>query len=108
MKTEVITSHNVAARPEGSSHPDETIIYSAHWDHIGVGEPDARGDRIFNGALDNASGTASLIELARGFAKQKRPQRSVLFPQSPPRKRACWVRSTTPPIRCTRWKRPWR
>jgi hypothetical protein len=64
VKTEVITSHNVAARLEGSRHPDETIIYSAHWDHIGVGEPDARGDRIFNGALDNASGTASLVELA--------------------------------------------
>ncbi len=79
VKTEVITSHNVAARLEGSSHPDETIIYSAHWDHIGVGEPDARGDRIFNGALDNASGTASLIELARGFAKGPRPQRSLLF-----------------------------
>jgi len=69
----------VAARLEGSRHPDETIVYSAHWDHIGVGEPDARGDRIFNGALDNASGTASLIELARGFAKAKRPERSVLF-----------------------------
>ncbi len=79
VKTEVITSHNVVARLEGSSHPDETIIYSAHWDHIGVGEPDARGDRIFNGALDNASGTAALLELARGFAKQPRPQRSVLF-----------------------------
>ncbi|HCT26343.1 MAG TPA: peptidase M20 [Stenotrophomonas sp.] len=79
VKTEVITSHNVAARLEGSRHPDETIIYSAHWDHIGVGKPDARGDRIFNGALDNASGTASLIELARGFAKEKRPQRSLLF-----------------------------
>ena len=79
VKTEVITSHNVVARLEGSSHPDETIIYSAHWDHIGVGAPDARGDRIFNGALDNASGTAALLELARGFAKQPRPQRSVLF-----------------------------
>jgi len=79
VKTEVITSHNVVARLEGSSHPDETIIYSAHWDHIGVGEPDARGDRIFNGALDNASGTASLLELARGFAKAPRPQRSVVF-----------------------------
>ncbi len=79
VKTEVITSHNVAARLEGSKHPDETVIYSAHWDHIGVGKPDANGDIIFNGALDNASGTASLVELARGFAKGKRPERSVLF-----------------------------
>ncbi|WP_145481374.1 M28 family metallopeptidase [Stenotrophomonas rhizophila] len=79
VKTEVITSHNVAARLEGSKHPDETVVYSAHWDHIGVGKPDADGDTIFNGALDNASGTASLVELARGFAKGKRPERSVLF-----------------------------
>jgi len=79
VKTEVITSHNVAARLEGSRHPDETVVYSAHWDHIGVGKPDANGDTIFNGALDNASGTASLVELARGFAKGKRPERSVLF-----------------------------
>ncbi|HEX7991194.1 MAG TPA: M28 family metallopeptidase [Stenotrophomonas sp.] len=79
VKNEVITSHNVVARLEGSTHPDETVIYSGHWDHIGVGEPDARGDRIFNGAMDNASGTAALVELARGFATQPRPQRSVLF-----------------------------
>ena len=79
VKTEVITSHNVVARLEGSTYPDETIIYSGHWDHIGVGEPDARGDRIFNGAMDNASGTAALVELARGFATQPKPQRSVVF-----------------------------
>lgn len=79
VKNEVITSHNVVARLEGSTYPDETVIYSGHWDHIGVGEPDARGDRIFNGAMDNASGTAALVELARGFATQPRPQRSVLF-----------------------------
>ena len=79
VKNEVITSHNVVARLEGSTHPDETIIYSGHWDHIGVGEPDARGDRIFNGAMDNASGTAALVELARGFATQPKPQRSVVF-----------------------------
>ena len=79
VKTEVITSHNVVARLEGSAHADETIVYSAHWDHIGVGEPDADGDRIFNGALDNASGTAALVELARGFAKAGTPERSVVF-----------------------------
>ncbi|WP_269789930.1 M28 family metallopeptidase [Stenotrophomonas sp. Iso1] len=79
VKNEVITSQNVAARLEGSSHADETVIYSAHWDHIGVGEPDARGDRIFNGAMDNASGTAALVELARGFAAQPKPQRSIVF-----------------------------
>ncbi|KAB7767280.1 M28 family metallopeptidase [Xanthomonas maliensis] len=79
VASDVITSHNVVARLPGSTHPEETLIYSAHWDHLGVGKPDARGDTIFNGALDNASGTAALLELARGFAKGPRPQRSVVF-----------------------------
>jgi Zn-dependent M28 family amino/carboxypeptidase len=79
VKSDVITSHNVVARLEGSKRPDETLIYSAHWDHIGVGKPDANGDTIFNGALDNASGTAALLELARGFEKGPKPQRSVVF-----------------------------
>lgn len=79
VKSDVITSHNVVARLEGSKHPDETLIYSAHWDHIGVGKPDAHGDTIFNGALDNASGTAALLELARGFAQGPTPERSVVF-----------------------------
>nr|WP_241093538.1 M28 family metallopeptidase [Xanthomonas sp.] len=79
VKSEVITSHNVVARLPGSERPDESVIYTAHWDHIGVGEPDARGDRIFNGALDNASGTAALLELGRAFAKAPAPKRSVVF-----------------------------
>ncbi|WP_140727376.1 M28 family metallopeptidase [Pseudomonas sp. Hp2] len=79
VKRDVITSHNVVARLEGSKYPDETLVYSAHWDHIGIGKPDARGDTIFNGALDNASGTAALLELARGFANGPRPERSVVF-----------------------------
>ncbi|UXA50407.1 M28 family metallopeptidase [Xanthomonas prunicola] len=79
IKSDVITSHNVVARLEGRKRPNETLIYSAHWDHIGVGKPDARGDTIFNGALDNASGTAALLELARAFAKGPKPERSVVF-----------------------------
>lgn len=79
VKSDVITSHNVVARLEGSKKPDETLVYSAHWDHIGVGKPDANGDTIFNGALDNASGTAALLELARGFAAGAKPERSVVF-----------------------------
>lgn len=79
VKSEIITSQNVVARLEGSKYPDETVIYSGHWDHIGKAEPDANGDSIFNGALDNASGTAALLVLARGFASQPRPQRSVVF-----------------------------
>src|SRR6185437_11895695 len=74
-----ITSHNVVGRITGSKHPDETIIYSAHWDHLGVGAPDDTGDRIYNGAVDNATGTAALIEMGRAFAHAPRPERSVVF-----------------------------
>ncbi|HET6436313.1 MAG TPA: M28 family peptidase [Xanthomonadaceae bacterium] len=79
VDSQVITSHNIVGRIEGSKHPDETVIYSAHWDHLGVGQPDAKGDRIYNGAVDNATGTAALIEIARAYAKAPRPERSVVF-----------------------------
>ena len=78
-KVETITSHNVVGLLPGKTHPDETVIYSAHWDHLGIGKPDANGDNIYNGALDNASGISHLIEQARAFAKGPRPDRSVVF-----------------------------
>jgi len=72
-------SHNVVAMLEGSKRPDEYIIYSAHWDHLGVGEP-VDGDSIYNGAHDNASGTVGLLTIAETFAKMKqKPERSVVF-----------------------------
>jgi len=77
---QIITSHNIVGRIEGTKRPDETVIYSAHWDHLGVGQPDAKGDKIYNGAVDNATGTAALIELGRAFAKAPtKPERSVVF-----------------------------
>ncbi|MFJ6024845.1 M28 family metallopeptidase [Brevundimonas sp. NPDC092305] len=79
VATSRITTHNVIAKLPGTSHPDETILYTAHWDHIGVGEPDANGDRIFNGAVDNATGTAGLLELARVWGAGPRPQRSIVM-----------------------------
>ena len=78
-KTEVITSFNVAARLPGKTRPDETVIYSAHYDHLGVGQPDANGDAIFNGAVDNSTGTAHVLEQARLFAAGPKPERSILF-----------------------------
>ena len=75
----VITTQNIVGRVEGSKRPDETVIYTAHWDHLGVGAPDAKGDKIYNGAVDNATGTAALIELGRAFAHGPKPQRSVIF-----------------------------
>ena len=78
-KTEIITSYNVAGKVTGTDFPNETVIYTAHHDHLGVGKPDANGDSIFNGAIDNATGTAHVIEQARAFAAGPKPQRSVVF-----------------------------
>jgi Zn-dependent M28 family amino/carboxypeptidase len=75
----VVTSHNVVGILPGKKYPDETIIYSAHWDHLGIGKPDATGDRIYNGAIDNGTGISELIEQARAFAHGPRPDRSVVF-----------------------------
>jgi Zn-dependent M28 family amino/carboxypeptidase len=74
-----ITSHNVLARLPGRSRPGETVLYGAHWDANGKGAPTSDGDDIRNGAVDNATGTAELLEVARVFARGKRPARSVVF-----------------------------
>ena len=76
-----IDSQNVIARIEGSDPTlkQEQVVYTAHWDHLGR-DPHLPGDQIYNGAADNASGTAALLELARGFNTiEPRPKRSVLF-----------------------------
>ncbi|MEO7257479.1 MAG: M28 family peptidase, partial [Sphingomicrobium sp.] len=78
-KTETITSSNVVGLLRGKRYPDETVIYSAHWDHLGIGKPDANGDAIYNGALDNGTGIAHIIEQARAFAHQPRTDRSLVF-----------------------------
>jgi len=82
LQTSVVfnTSNNVIAKITGSTRPDECIVYTAHWDHLGIGIPDANGDSIYNGALDNASGTAAILEIARAFKQQeKKPERSIVF-----------------------------
>lgn len=80
VATEYNMSHNVIGKISGSKKPDEVIIYSAHWDHLGIGKPDETGDSIYNGALDNASATAGLLELARAFKSLKtKPERTVVF-----------------------------
>ncbi len=72
-------SHNVAAVLPGTKRADEYVIYSAHWDHLGVGEA-INGDSIYNGAVDNATGTAALLLLADAFKNSnQKPERSILF-----------------------------
>ena len=72
-------SKNVIGKVSGVSKPDEVIIYTAHWDHFGFGAPDETGDSIYNGALDNASGTAALLALAKAFTTDPQPERTVVF-----------------------------
>ncbi len=71
-------SKNVVAMIPGTDRKDEFIIYSGHWDHFGVGKA-IDGDSIYNGAVDNASGTAGLIAIAEAFKKGKAPKRSIVF-----------------------------
>jgi Zn-dependent M28 family amino/carboxypeptidase len=74
-----MTTRNVIGIVRGSQRPDEYVLYTAHWDHIGV-KPDVAGDdKLYNGAVDNATGTAGMLEIAEAFAKGQRPQRSVAF-----------------------------
>jgi Zn-dependent M28 family amino/carboxypeptidase len=80
-KIRTIDSYNVIAKREGADPKlkNEYVIYTAHWDHLGIG-PAVNGDRIYNGAADNASGVGGLLELAKAFAKvQPPPKRTILF-----------------------------
>ncbi|MCM8556391.1 M28 family peptidase [Sphingomicrobium sediminis] len=70
---------NVVGILPGSERPDEYVLFTAHHDHLGTGEPDENGDAVFNGALDNATGTAMLIELGRGFVNTGGTHRSLVF-----------------------------
>ncbi|MFO7895230.1 MAG: M28 family metallopeptidase [Longimicrobiales bacterium] len=79
MTRRAVDSRNVAAKVVGSERPDEYVVYTAHWDHLGT-DPSIEGDSIYNGAMDNATGTAGLLELAEAFmALPTPPSRSILF-----------------------------
>lgn len=71
-------SRNVVGILPGSEKPDEAVVYMAHWDHLGK-HPDETGDNIYNGAVDNATGVAGILEIAEQFAKVGKPKRSVVF-----------------------------
>jgi len=73
------TSHNIGAIKKGSKYPDEYILFTAHWDHIGINNDIKDGsDNIYNGAVDNATGVAALLELSKRFSL-KETDRSILF-----------------------------
>jgi len=80
-KLRTVDTRNVLGRIEGSDVKlkEEVVVFSAHWDHLGVGEP-VNGDRIYNGALDNGSGCGMLLEMARAWAAlPQKPRRSAIF-----------------------------
>ena len=74
-----ITSRNVLGKLTGSKHPNETVSYGGHWDAYGVGRADSQGRTIRPGAADDALGLAAMIEIARMFATQARPERTLIF-----------------------------
>lgn len=81
---QTLRTHNLLAKLEGTTHPDEVIIYSAHWDHVGVGADhvspvSTTEDNIYNGAWDNASGTVGVVEMARQLAAAPRAERTFVF-----------------------------
>ncbi len=71
-------SKNVCGFVQGKTRPDEVVVYTAHWDHLGVGTP-IKNDSIYNGATDNASAVSWMLEIARAMKTGKQPERSVLF-----------------------------
>ncbi len=74
-----IQSHNVVALLPGTDKKDEYLVYTAHWDHLGK-DTTLKGDQIYNGAIDNASGSAAVLDIAKAFTKLPvRPKRSILF-----------------------------
>jgi Zn-dependent M28 family amino/carboxypeptidase len=74
-----MTSNNIVGILPGAKRPDEYVLYTAHWDHLGRCKPAADGDDICNGAVDNATGTAALVALAEAHAKAGAPDRSIVF-----------------------------
>ena len=81
VKARQVQSHNVIARLEGSDPAlkNQYVVYTAHWDHLGI-DPNLKGDQIYNGAADNASGVAAVLEIARAFTHIRPiPKRSLLF-----------------------------
>jgi Zn-dependent M28 family amino/carboxypeptidase len=79
VRRATIQSRNVVGMLRGTTHADETILFGTHWDHLGIGAPGAAGDSIYNGAVDNATGVAAMLEIARTLAAAPRPQRSIVF-----------------------------
>ncbi len=99
---ETAVSQNVCGILQGKHHPGEVVVYTAHWDHLGVGTP-VDGDSIYNGATDNASAVAWMLEIARAFKTGPQPDRSVLFLSPTGKSQASWGLPGIQNILSSRW-----
>jgi Zn-dependent M28 family amino/carboxypeptidase len=79
VAVERVLSRNVVGKLPGTDKPDEVVLYGAHWDHLGQGGYRQDGDDIYNGAVDNATGVAALIEIARQYRRDGAPRRTIAF-----------------------------
>lgn len=79
QKVKTVESRNVAGGIKGTTRPDEYVLYMGHWDHLGKNESAEGEDKIFNGAVDNATGTAAIIEIGEAFVQHGAPERSAIF-----------------------------
>ena len=79
VATERVDSHNVLAEIPGTKHPEESILFAAHWDAFGIGAPDSDGRTIRPGANDDGLGIAGVLELARAFSRMPRTERTLVF-----------------------------
>ena len=79
QNVKTVESRNVAGGVIGTTRPDEYVLYMAHWDHLGKNENADGEDKIWNGAVDNATGTAAIIEIGEAFVQQGAPERSAIF-----------------------------
>lgn len=79
QNVKTVESRNVAGGVVGTKYPDEYVLYMAHWDHLGKNKNLPGDDKIYNGAVDNATGTAAIIEIGEAFVEQGTPERSAIF-----------------------------
>jgi hypothetical protein len=103
--TQRVQSRNVLAKLAGTTHPDEVILFGAHWDAYGIGPPDAQGQTIRRGANDDALGIAGVLELARAFARGHGLNVPSSLRRGRPRRLTFSDQRRSRSTRCSRWKR---
>jgi Zn-dependent M28 family amino/carboxypeptidase len=102
-----LKTRNVVGVLRGAKTPDDVVIFSGHWDHLGRNDAALGPDKIFNGAVDNGTGVAQTLELAEKLSTTNGPSAPSPLPSGPWRNRACWDRNISPNIRSGRKTISW-